>query len=153
MHALSNAYKFDLLNRKWQQLFTRRCRECGLDLTRLELMTLLLVYREEGCIQGVLEDWLCIDRAVVTRVVHSLEKKGLVFRERDGTDSRKKHVYLTKEGKERWSFFQEMIIHMGEYFEQSLSPEDIEAAARIIDTLASRVVKADTSVLQNKTGA
>lgn len=152
MYALSAAYQFDLLNRKWQQLFIRRCRECGIDVTSLELMLLLQVYREEGCIQIVLEDRLCVDRAVVTRTVQSLEKKGLVFRERDGTDSRKKHVYLTKEGKERWSFFREMIIHMGEYFEQSLSPEDIEAAARIIDTLASRVVKADSSVLQNKTG-
>ena len=151
MHALSNAYKFDLLNRKWQQLFTRRCRECGLDLTRLELMTLLLVYREEGCIQGVLEDRLCIDRAVVTRVVHSLENKGLVFRERDGTDNRKKHVYLTKEGKARWPFFQNMIVRMGDYFEEALLPEDIEAAARIIDALVARVVKADSSVLRNTT--
>ena len=153
MYALSAAYQFDLLNRKWQQLFIRRCSEIGLNLTRLELMTLLQVYREEGCIQIVLEDRLCVDRAVVTRVVHSLENKGLVFRERDGTDNRKKHVYLTKEGKARWPFFQDMIVRMGDYFEEVLSPEDIKAAARIIDALVARVAKADSSVLQNKTGA
>jgi DNA-binding MarR family transcriptional regulator len=109
-------------------------------------MLLLQVYREEGSIQSVLEDRLCVDWAVVTRTVQSLEKKGLVFRERDGTDSRKKHVYLTEEGKKRWPFFQSMIIHLGEYFEKGLSSEDIEAA-RIIDTLASRVVRADSSIL------
>ena len=147
MDKLWIAYQFGLLNRKSQQVLVRQCREKGLALTSAELVLLVQLYREEGCIQDTLADRLCVDRAVVTRIVQSLEKKGLVFRERDGADGRKKRVYLTKEATAMEPFFHDIMLRWIEYLGEGLAPEDIRTTARLLESMVDRAGKADTAVL------
>ena len=147
MDKLLVAYQFGLLNRKSQQVLVRLCKENGFALTNAELILLMQLYREEGCMQDALADRLCVDRAVVTRIVQSLERKGFVFRERDGADGRKKHVHLTKEAKAREPFFHKIMFRWVEYLGEGLASEDIRTLARLLDVMVARAGKADTAVL------
>jgi len=49
----------------------------------------------DGLTQDELSDMVGVDRALTTRVVQSLEKKGLVRKEPDAKDKRYNHVYAT----------------------------------------------------------
>lgn len=49
----------------------------------------------DGLTQDELSDMIGVDRALTTRVVQSLEKKGLVRKEPDVKDKRFNHIYAT----------------------------------------------------------
>ncbi len=84
---------FSLLNRRGQAIITVACEQ--LDISYSEYVILLRLFEAEGRTQDELADFLCLDKAVITRMVKELEKKGLVRREKDLRDKRMKHLYVT----------------------------------------------------------
>lgn len=64
-----------------------------LGIARGSLPFLMKILRCEGIIQEDLTRSLCIDRAATARALQNLEKEGLVSREEDPQDRRKKRVY------------------------------------------------------------
>ena len=87
---------FSVLHRRSQIFVVEACEK--LHLTYSEYVMLLRIYDHEGARQDELAAMLYLDKAVVTRTMTMLEKKGLVYREQDARDKRAKHVYLTDYG-------------------------------------------------------
>ena len=90
---------FSVLHRRSQIFVVEACEK--LHLTYSEYVMLLRIYDHEGARQDELAAMLYLDKAVVTRTMTMLEKKGLVYREQDARDKRAKHVYLTDYGKKQ----------------------------------------------------
>ncbi|MEZ6854419.1 MarR family winged helix-turn-helix transcriptional regulator [Halodesulfovibrio aestuarii] len=64
-----------------------------------KLPFLMKIQNCEGIIQEDLTQSLCLDRAATARALQDLESKGLVYREEDQQDRRRKRVYSTAKTK------------------------------------------------------
>ena len=71
------------------------------ELTAAEQPFFLAVQRWEGMTQEELTAVVCVDKAVTTRVVQSLEKKGYFKRVQDQQDRRKNLIYPTETAKKQ----------------------------------------------------
>ncbi|WP_027185491.1 MarR family winged helix-turn-helix transcriptional regulator [Desulfovibrio inopinatus] len=67
-----------------------------LGITRGEIGFIISVLQNEGIFQEELSELLFIDRAATTRALYDLERKGLMKREPDADDRRKKRIYSTE---------------------------------------------------------
>lgn len=112
---------FSILYRRSQQFIVEACQELG--LTYSEFVLLVRLYDHEGAKQDELAAMLLLDKAVVTRTVNSLEKKGYLVRQQDEKDKRVRHVYLTKLGQERYTFLRNVIQCWADYLCEEM-PED-----------------------------
>lgn len=74
--------------------------EAGLGLTAEQAILLRHIVVNEGLNQKSLTDWMSRQKAFMTRLLDSLEEKGLVTRVPDTSDRRQKMIYLTARGRE-----------------------------------------------------
>ena len=90
--------------REFSRLYARRIgvfrgRTLGLDHSLPEARVIEEIGRRQGGWVAIeLAQYLGMDRSYMTRVLNSLEKKGLLRREPAPDDARKKRLYLTETG-------------------------------------------------------
>ena len=77
---------------------TLKRNNAGITFEMLQVLSSL--WHEQGITQQVLAERTAKDKACLTNLMNSLEKKGYVRREEDPTDRRGKLVFLTNEGEE-----------------------------------------------------
>jgi len=82
----------------FRQGLARRCVEQGHKVTHEEIMVLMLLRQDDGLTQTQIADVLAKDKAVITRMLNGLVKKGYVERRPDKSDRRLVRAFLTKEG-------------------------------------------------------
>lgn len=70
-----------------------------LGIARGKIPFLMKILSCEGIVQEDLSTYLCIDRSATARALQQLEDEGLVFREEDRLDRRRKKVYPTSRAK------------------------------------------------------
>ncbi len=75
--------------------------EAGFDLSAEQGILLKHIDANEGLNQRALTDWMFRQKAYMTRLLDSLENKGVVVRVVDKTDRRQNMIYLTPKGKEQ----------------------------------------------------
>ena len=81
MDYLDIAHCFGVIRRRSQAFVVEACEK--LHLTYSEYALLLKLYDAEGCSQDDMAGMLYLDKAVVTRVIKTLEGKGFIYREQD----------------------------------------------------------------------
>ncbi|QWH04166.1 MarR family transcriptional regulator (plasmid) [Bacillus mycoides] len=67
-------------------------------LTASQARVLYYLYESEGTIQSQIQKYLSIKSSSLTRLIDTLEKKGLVVRRTTTEDARTKKIFLTPEG-------------------------------------------------------
>lgn len=82
---------------KCQRLMTERLADIDLSVAQHEV--LLAIARSQGLSQKTLARRLLVGKSNVTGLVQRLEARGLVYRERDASDARGRHVFLTAAGR------------------------------------------------------
>lgn len=70
-----------------------------IDLTSEMVTVLRVLWQREGRKQQEIADLLHKDKASITKVIHNMEKRGLVARLADEADARNKKIMLTAEGR------------------------------------------------------
>ncbi len=73
-------------------------KEKNIDLNKEQAILLNIIHANDGLIQNELAYFTNRDKTSLTRLIHSLEKKGFVARIPSKTDKRKNEIYLTKSG-------------------------------------------------------
>lgn len=75
------------------------------------------LWQQDGLTQAQLCEYLNCEPPTVSNMVNALEKKGIVYRQRDDKDGRVSRIYLTPEGRaleapvvERWRKQQEKLL-------------------------------------------
>lgn len=95
----------DITDRKISKIARSAQKYTNGSLTKLgvgstEYECLQVIRRNEGTSQSFLREQLHVDKAAVTRMIASLEKKGLITRCRDEQDKRTDKIYSTEKALE-----------------------------------------------------
>ncbi len=103
----------------------------------LKLLILSIVCKEKGVHPGEVCGRLGLEFSRVTRLLQSLEKEGLLCRERDGADRRFLHLYPTEKGREalreRTAVVNERLL---DRLGGRLSPEELKELERMLRLMA-----------------
>lgn len=127
---------FAILYRQSQNYIVDACR--GLPLTYSEYVLLMRVADNEGESQEQLSAFLCIDKAVVTRTMKTLEEKKLIYRQQTAADRRIKQIYLTAYGNEKLPFLRKVLVQWADYLIEGMEPTEVEQTVQLFETLAHR---------------
>ena len=77
----------------------RRFREHGEDVTPEQWAVLIRLWEEDGITQSALSEATFRDKPTMSRIVDSMEKRGLVERRVDEQDARARLIHLTRRGR------------------------------------------------------
>ena len=84
----------------------------NIDLTTKQLLLLKFLHSKDGQVQNDLAIITGRNKGSLVRLIHSMEKKGLVIREKDPNDKLINRIYLTKHGKEVFNKTQPTLNHV-----------------------------------------
>jgi len=94
----SLGYLVNHLMYAFRQGIVRQCGQAGFAITHEELGVLVLLRRDDGATQTHLANTLAKDKAVITRMLNGLVRKGFVERRPDLVDRRIVRAFLTAGG-------------------------------------------------------
>ena len=104
---------------------TNRLVEENIDLTRVQLIMLKILYSNDGQPQNDLALLTNRDKASLARLLDTMERKGLVVRVPSKEDKRIKLVHITKKGMEYYEKARPVLLDMINHIQQGMSPKDI----------------------------
>ncbi|GAB4252143.1 MAG: MarR family winged helix-turn-helix transcriptional regulator [Saprospiraceae bacterium] len=104
----------------------------GMDLTREQLIFLKFLMEKDGRMQNELAVITERDKASLTRLVSTLERKGLVERRTDEQDRRINRIYLTETGRQTMEEAVPVIREIIENVQKDISEEEIKSAIETI---------------------
>ena len=115
--------------------FLRFASAQGYELNPEQWLLLNKLMYHEGQSQVELADDVFKDRANITRILSSMEKKGWVRRTGDPEDGRRILVYLTEEGRALHDEFSGLVIDERSRIYKGLTRKDFQELKRILDIL------------------
>lgn len=111
----------------------------GINLSKLELLTLEAISRQQGLIMTELARGLGIRLSTATGIIDRLVEKGLVERSRNGGDRRVVRLKLTDKGNEIASAYQEQMKGIFGKMMAVLSAQERENLVSVIEKIASQI--------------
>ena len=141
MDYLDIAHCFGVIRRRSQAFVVEACEK--LHLTYSEYALLLKLYDAEGCSQDDMAGMLYLDKAVVTRVIKTLEGKGFIYREQDDKDRRMKRLYVTEFGKTQEEFIKNIIKRLVDYMASQMPVDEVQSLMTGFQDLADKMSRAD----------
>ena len=96
---------------------------------------LRMLAQQDGISQGEVWHRFDVDPSRITRLAKSLEKEGLVRRERDPKDNRVVRMYLTQEGRRMIDEFSDRHQRFERRVREAVSEEDLGELRRILGAL------------------
>lgn len=112
--------------------FRKRLVEASIDLTAEQWGVLAYLWNEGRVAQDELATLVCVDKSSLSRVLDVMERRGLVRRERDPDDARKKILYALPAAKEYQLPSREVVMEMTQDILKDCKPEDVETCLRVI---------------------
>ena len=79
-------------------------------LSHGQAIALKIIYEENNIKQEDLNKRLQIDKSAVTRILKTLEEKGLIVKTRCEDDKRNQHIVLTNEGKKMYPSIKQIVL-------------------------------------------
>ena len=135
----SLAWRVHRAARRLRQGFIRLTTSASLDLTQETWFILNKLRNGDGSSQGALGDDLLDDRPNVARMVAALERRGLVVREVDDDDARRRLVFLNETGAALHDQMAGLAAAERERLFGDLDETDVVAFLRVLDHLESRL--------------
>lgn len=126
---------WDLFFDNWQKLLypeERLTMELSLPLSKMELIALLLIWRNDEMIMTQLADSIDIPMSTATGIVNRLVKKGCVERLIDETNRRLVNVKLTQEGKNTAESIKQALMKYWNLFTAILTDEENEMLYKLL---------------------
>ena len=107
-------------------------KERGIDLSKEQFIVLKYLSEENGLIQNDLAFITNRSKTALTRLIQTMEKKGLVFRKTSTKDLRINHVYLTDFGRETWERSLPHFMEVIDDLQEGISEEEISRVRDIL---------------------
>ncbi len=121
------------LGRLVKRTFDRNLRSVGLTFVQISALTFLEGH--DGANQKEIEEYLKLTRATVSAMMDSLAEQDLVVRERDESDGRAWHIFITEEGRKRVENARMLSIEMEKKLSAALADDEKEQYMRISQKL------------------
>lgn len=112
----------------------------GIELTRPQFVLLKVLSEENGQCQNELAFITDRDKTSMTRLVSSMEKKGLVRRKVDKNDLRKKAIYLTSDGHKLLARAMPIMAEIEHSLSIDLDPQDLQTTVTTINKIQTKVL-------------
>lgn len=123
---------------------TNQLMERKIDLTKVQLILLKILYSNDGQPQNDLALLTNRDKASLARLLDIVERKGLVVRVPSKEDKRIKLVHITKKGIEYYERARPLLLEMINKIQEGISDRDIKF---MIDKLRHMQLNLENSVL------
>tara|TARA_B110000438_G_C15783380_1_gene637280 strand:+ start:245 stop:700 length:456 start_codon:yes stop_codon:yes gene_type:complete len=112
--------------------FVQNAQELGFDISLDQWMVLGPISQEINPTHKFLSEFCLKDKASITRIIDTLEKRSLVVRVADQLDQRIKRVVLTQEGKELFNNIAPIMEKTRKEVKQDISDDEIEAFKQVL---------------------
>ena len=122
-------------------------KEHGIDLSKEQFIVLKYLNDKDGLIQNDLAFITNRSKTALTRLIQTMEKKGLVYRQSCKTDLRINHVYLTDFGRDMWNLAYPHILKIVEELQQGIPEEDLETVRTTLEQIQQNI-KSKTNINQ-----
>ncbi|MEM9859663.1 MAG: MarR family transcriptional regulator [Bacteroidota bacterium] len=93
---------------------------------------LLNISSKEGTPATKIAPLMGLESRSLTRVLKSMEEKGLVYKKPDENDKRSVRIYLTKEGKRKKEFSRETVLHFNNILRGTIPTKKIQIFFEVI---------------------
>ncbi len=104
----------------------------GLDVSYGQMPIMMMLRARETCPQNDIVKAVMKEKATVTRLINSMEKKGLVSKRKNPDDKRNNLISLTQKGKALMDDLQPLLENFNKQVRTGLPEEDIQYFDRII---------------------
>jgi len=111
----------------------------GINLSKEQFIVLKHLDEKDGRIQNDLAFITNRSKTALTRLIQTMEKKGLVSRSVSEKDMRINHVYLTPLGQQTWEKSYPFFLEIIEELQKGLSQEDIINAQKVMKQIQSNI--------------
>jgi DNA-binding MarR family transcriptional regulator len=114
----------------------------GLELTKPQMIVLKVLSRHDGIVQNNLAFITNRDKTSLTRLIDTMEKKGLVQRSVSEKDKRVKLVHITNEGNRMLEVALPILGEIIQLVQTDIKTEDLEVAIKVLKQIG-RNIKVD----------
>lgn len=97
----------------------------GIDISKEQFIVLKYLQEQDGRKQNDLAFITNRSKTALSRLIHTMEKKGLVRRSSSKTDMRINHVFLTPFGKKTWDDAHPFFLKIVKDLQKGISKEDL----------------------------
>ncbi|NOS93916.1 MAG: MarR family transcriptional regulator [Cyclobacteriaceae bacterium] len=102
---------------------------------------LLNISSEDGTAAMKIGPLMGLEPRSLTRLLQSMEEKGLIFRQVDQNDKRSVKVLLTKEGKKMKEKSRDTVLRFNEAVREEISPENLNVFFEVVQTINQIIEK------------
>lgn len=102
---------------------------------------LLNIPSEKGTAAMKIGPLMGLESRSLTRLINSMEEKGLIYREVDKKDKRSVKVYLTKEGKKMKEKSRETVLRFNEAIQEEVSSQNLNVFFEVIQQIQQVIEK------------
>jgi DNA-binding MarR family transcriptional regulator len=124
-----------LLDHKIEELLEEK----SIDLSKMQFITLNVVYRNQGVSQNELALFADRDKSSLTRMINTLERKNYLYRTHTPEDKRVNHISITEEGARIVTLATPIFRDLASLVEKGLSDEEIEFTKKILDKIKHNI--------------
>lgn len=111
----------------------------GINISKEQFIVLKHLQTEDGKKQNDLAFITNRSKTALTRLINTMEKKGLVKREISETDMRINHVYLTEKGKKTWDDAYPYFMQIVENLQKGISKEDLLTVQKTMEIIQENI--------------
>ncbi|HEY0651602.1 MAG TPA: MarR family transcriptional regulator [Chryseosolibacter sp.] len=110
------------------------------DITMSMGFVLLNINSDEGTPATKIAPLMGLEARSLTRLLKSMEEKGLIYRESDASDKRMVRIVLTKEGKKKKEKSREVVLRFNEVVRDKIANEQLNTFFDVLQKI-SRIIE------------
>jgi MarR family transcriptional regulator, organic hydroperoxide resistance regulator len=126
----------------WYSIF-KMYNQIGLehDITTSVGFVLLNIHTEEGTPATKIAPLMGMESRSLSRMLKSMEEKGLICKQQDKLDRRSVRIYLTAEGKRRQEISRRTVRGFNDNMRKIIPEKDLEAFFRVMATVNQNIIR------------
>lgn len=127
----------------WYGLF-RMYNQLGMphDITTSLGYVLLNIHTEGGTPATKIAPMMGMESRSLSRMLKTMEEKGLIYKTQDKHDRRSVIIFLTEEGIRRKEISRKTILSFNERIREKVSAKDLDSFFRVMTTVNQNIIKA-----------
>ncbi|MBN8651296.1 MAG: MarR family transcriptional regulator [Cytophagales bacterium] len=102
---------------------------------------LLTIHSDEGTPATKIGPLMGLEPRSLTRLLKSMEEKGLIYKQTDKQDKRSVRVFLTKEGKKKREFARETVLRFNDAVREEFSTTKLNAFFEVVQGINQMIEK------------
>lgn len=102
---------------------------------------LLNINSEQGTPATKIAPLMGLEARSLTRLLKSMEEKGLIYREADSSDKRLVRIALTEEGKKKKERSRETVLRFNEAIQEEIEPAKLSVFFEVLQTINRAIEK------------